>query len=180
MSKVGDFTTLPEPLVPTDYFYVHRTGGLPGARDFKFSSPNLTALHNLTLAADYLPYATGAGTLDLTQFTAYGRTLVGCANAAAALTALGSTGGGIILDKANPGAIGGTIPAAITGTTINATTQYNVAGTRVIGTRRTGWTAWSGTATRTTIATGSATAQNCAEALKALIDDLIAHGVIGP
>ena len=41
---------------------------------------------------------------------------------------------------------------------------------------RSGWTAWTGTPTRTTVATGSATAGNCAEALKALIDDLLARG----
>lgn len=43
---------------------------------------------------------------------------------------------------------------------------------------RSGWAAWTGTPTRTTVATGSATAQNCAEALKALIDDLIAVGIL--
>jgi hypothetical protein len=40
------------------------------------------------------------------------------------------------------------------------------------------FTAWTGTATRTTIATGSATATNCAEAIKALIDDLKSIGVL--
>lgn len=44
---------------------------------------------------------------------------------------------------------------------------------------RTGWTAWTGTPTRTTIATGTATATQCAEAIKALVDDLIALGLIG-
>jgi hypothetical protein len=38
--------------------------------------------------------------------------------------------------------------------------------------------AWTGTATRTTVATGSATATNVAEGLKALIDDLRTAGVI--
>ena len=38
--------------------------------------------------------------------------------------------------------------------------------------------AWTGTATRTTVATGSATATNVAEALKALMDDLRTRGVI--
>jgi hypothetical protein len=57
------------------------------------------------------------------------------------------------------------------------TYQFN--GTDVVGPRVTGWTAWTGTATRTSVATGSATVQNCAEAIKALVDDLIAHGLIG-
>lgn len=54
-----------------------------------------------------------------------------------------------------------------------------VAATQVLSTRATGWTAWTGTATRTTKATSTATLQNVAEAVKALIDDLIHHGLIG-
>jgi hypothetical protein len=50
---------------------------------------------------------------------------------------------------------------------------------QIIGTRQTGWTAWTGSATRSSFATGSATLTNVAEALKALIDDLITHGLIG-
>lgn len=38
--------------------------------------------------------------------------------------------------------------------------------------------AWTGTATRTSVATGSATTQNLAEAFKALTDDLRSRGVI--
>jgi hypothetical protein len=41
-----------------------------------------------------------------------------------------------------------------------------------------GWVAWTGTATRTAIATGAATAANCAEAIKALTDDLRTKGLI--
>lgn len=52
------------------------------------SNANLTALSGLTLAANTLPYATAAGTLALTSFTAYGRTLAGIADAAAARTSL--------------------------------------------------------------------------------------------
>jgi len=44
-------------------------------------------------------------------------------------------------------------------------------------TARTGWMPWTGTATRTSFATGSATLQNVAEAVKALIDDL--HATAG-
>jgi hypothetical protein len=40
------------------------------------------------------------------------------------------------------------------------------------------FTAWTGTATRSSIATGSATVANCAEAIKALIDDLKYNGVL--
>lgn len=47
---------------------------------------------------------------------------------------------------------------------------------RILGT---GWAAWTGTPTRTTKVTSTATLANVAEAVKALIDDLIAQGVIG-
>lgn len=54
-----------------------------------------------------------------------------------------------------------------------------IAGTQVVSTRKTGWTAWTGTALRTTVATGSATTLQVAEAFKALLDDLISHGLVG-
>ena len=53
------------------------------------SSPNLTALAGLTLSANTLPYATGPGAMTLTPFTAFGRTLVGAADATSARGALG-------------------------------------------------------------------------------------------
>lgn len=55
-------------------------------------------------------------------------------------------------------------------------------GTQVVSARKTGWTAPSGTATRSGYATSTATLTQVAEALKALIDDLHAtagHGLIG-
>ena len=52
-------------------------------------------------------------------------------------------------------------------------------GTQVISTRRTGWVAPTGTATRTTFATSTVTLSELAERLKALIDDLTTHGLIG-
>lgn len=54
-----------------------------------------------------------------------------------------------------------------------------VNGVKVVGTRRTGWAAASGTATRTAFATSSVTLPQLAEHVKALIDDLINHGLIG-
>jgi len=51
--------------------------------------------------------------------------------------------------------------------------------TQVISTRRTGWTAPTGTATRATFSTSTVTVSQLAERVKALIDDLIAHGLIG-
>lgn len=56
---------------------------------------------------------------------------------------------------------------------------YRVAGTQVVGTRKPGWTAATGTATRTTFATGTVTLSVLAEHVKALQDDLTSHGLIG-
>ena len=50
---------------------------------------------------------------------------------------------------------------------------------QVISTRRTGWDAPTGTATRTTFATSTVTLPQLAERVKALIDDLTTHGLIG-
>lgn len=83
---------------------------------------------------------------------------------------------------------GGTIATAgvtdvlVGGGSIDMGTALRYRGTQVVGARKTGWATWTGTATRTAIATGSATLANVAEAVKAIIDDLHAtagHGLIG-
>lgn len=56
---------------------------------------------------------------------------------------------------------------------------YEVNGTKVVESRKTGWTAATGTATRTSFATSTVTTAQLAERVKALIDDLINHGLIG-
>lgn len=60
------------------------------------------------------------------------------------------------------------------------TPGYYFNGTKVIGARTTGWGAPTGTATRTTFVTSTATTEDVAQRLKALIDDLTTHGLIGP
>lgn len=52
-------------------------------------------------------------------------------------------------------------------------------GLKILGARQTGWTAATGNATRSTFATGSVTTEQLAERVKALLDDLISHGIIG-
>ena len=58
-------------------------------------------------------------------------------------------------------------------------TVFAVAGTKVVDARQTGWTAATGTATRATFATSTVTLEVLAQHVKALIDDLITHGLIG-
>lgn len=55
----------------------------------------------------------------------------------------------------------------------------SVGGGQVVAARRTGWSAPSGTASRATFDTASVTTEALAERVKALIDDLAAHGLIG-
>ncbi len=54
-----------------------------------------------------------------------------------------------------------------------------IQGPRVLVSRRTGWGAPTGTATRTAFDTSTVTLPQLAERLKALIDDLTTHGLIG-
>lgn len=62
----------------------------------------------------------------------------------------------------------------------SANGRYYVNGTAVLGTRKTGWAAsFAGSATRTTFDTTTVTTAQLAERVKALLDDLISHGVIG-
>ena len=65
------------------------------------------------------------------------------------------------------------------GMTLGATPTYRMNGLQVLTTRRTGWSIATGTATRSTFATSTVTTAQLAERVKALIDDLTAHGLIG-
>lgn len=56
---------------------------------------------------------------------------------------------------------------------------FRVGPNQVLGARRTGWTAPTGTATRTSFDTATVTLAGLAERVKALIDDFIAHGSLG-
>lgn len=64
-------------------------------------------------------------------------------------------------------------------TGVNVTTHWRVDGTQVVGTQKTGWTAATGAAERTTFDTTTVTTEQLARKVKALIDDLLSHGLIG-
>ena len=65
-------------------------------------------------------------------------------------------------------------------TGVNVTTHWSVNGYQVVGARVTGWAAtYAGSATRTTFDTATVTTAQLAERVKALLDDLITHGLIG-
>lgn len=57
--------------------------------------------------------------------------------------------------------------------------DLSIAGTSVVKTRRTGWSGGTGPARRTGFTTSTVTTAELAEVMKALIDDLFAHGLIG-
>lgn len=60
-----------------------------------------------------------------------------------------------------------------------ASGSFRIGGTQVVGARRTGWSAPTGTATRAAFDTSSVTLSALAERTKALLDDLTTHGLIG-
>lgn len=81
----------------------------------------------------------------------------------------------------NPYALYVNAGASFFGGNVNLSTgnEYRINNTKVVGARITGWAAPTGTATRTTFATSTVTTTQLAERVKALIDDLISHGLIG-
>lgn len=82
--------------------------GITVAADNVALTGQALALHNVTTAANQLIYATGSATFTTTSLTAFGRTLIGTADAGAANTALGL--GTMATQNANAVAItGGTI-----------------------------------------------------------------------
>jgi len=106
----------------------------------------------------------------------------GATSAAAARTGLGL--GSIATQSANAVAIGGGTVAGLSSLAVAGDADvggaYKVDNVQVVGNRATGWGAPTGTASRAAFDTGGVTAGQLAQRLKALIDDLTAHGLIGP
>ena len=98
-------------------------------------------------------------------------------------------GGDVLINgalTAGSAVVDGTLQSfgALTGATvtseywINADSEYQVAGTKVLGARATGWNAPSGSLLRGTFNSGTATLADTAQTLAALITDLRTHGMI--
>jgi hypothetical protein len=106
----------------------------------------------------------------------------GASSAAAARTNLGL--GSMATQASNAVAITGGTASGLTslGVLGNADVGgvYRVDGVKVVGNRVTGWSAASGTASRASFDTATVTTAQLAQRLKALLDDLISHGLIGP
>ncbi|MFM6399189.1 hypothetical protein, partial [Planktothrix sp.] len=60
-----------------------------------------------------------------------------------------------------------------------AASSFSVGSNQVVSARKIGWTTPTGIATRATFATSTVTLSQLAERVKALIDDLMSHGLIG-
>lgn len=58
-------------------------------------------------------------------------------------------------------------------------TSYEASGLKVVGSRKTGWSGATGTASRSTFDTATVTLEQLAQRFKALQDDLTTHGLIG-
>ncbi|HYD13197.1 MAG TPA: hypothetical protein VEC11_10155 [Allosphingosinicella sp.] len=106
----------------------------------------------------------------------------GASSAAAARTNLGL--GSMATQSASAVAItGGTASGlgslAVTGNA-DVGGAYRVDGVKVVGNRVPGWSAATGAVSRATFDSSTVTTAQLAQRVKALIDDLITHGLIGP
>jgi hypothetical protein len=77
------------------------------------------------------------------------------------------------------GALSALTTVDATGAITTSAGTFKVGTNQVVSTRKTGWAAATGAATRTTFDTTTVTLPQLAERVKALLDDLISHGLIG-
>ena len=123
-----------------------------------------------------------AAELSLGNDLAIGHGGTGASSAAAARTNLGL--GSMATQASNAVAITGGTASGLTSLSVLGNADvggvYRVDGVKVVGNRVTGWSAASGTASRASFDTATVTTAQLAQRLKALLDDLISHGLVGP
>jgi hypothetical protein len=108
----------------------------------------------------------------------------GGTGASSAGAARGNLGlGTLATQNANAVAIGGGAVSGLSSLGVagdaDVSGNYLVDGVKVVSNRRTGWGNPTGIASRAAFDTSGITASQLAQRLKALIDDLVAHGLIG-
>jgi hypothetical protein len=105
----------------------------------------------------------------------------GASSAAAARTNLGLSS--MATQASNAVAISGGVASGLASLGVNGNVDvggfYRVDGVKVVGNRATGWAAATGTGSRATFDSATVTTAQLAQRLKALLDDLIGHGLIG-
>ena len=130
-------------------------------------------IENSTLAK------TGAGVLTLSAASAFTATI-----AATGTVAMGTGVADRITYWSGPNTITSNANLEFDGldlytNSIRLLANVYVGSSQVLGARRTGWAAASGTATRSTFDTATVTVAALAQRVKALIDDFMTHGAIG-
>lgn len=135
------------------------------------SDPSASAYPGLAISADARTYTIGVGGSGTTPFN----NVLFIDDTTAGVTRVTLQPNGVLC----VGAVSTSLSAGLDVTGVVRGTTFQVGSTQVLGARRTGWAAATGTATRTAFATSSVSTARLAEAVKALIDDLVAHGVIG-
>lgn len=118
--------------------------------------------------------------LEIHSPDGFSRTVLQCLNSGS--TYLANLDGRALLLQTSGGNVGINTVSPSQELDVNGSakaTSFFVETNQVVSARRTGWATPTGTATRTTFATETVTLSQLAERVKALIDDLTTHGLIG-